>query len=329
MKYPMIANYLLFEENQDGTYTIIDRLKYSAFEVSQEVAAFAVQLDGKTSPLSIVRRMNCGLNGTDAYKMLDFLEELGTIRHNRILKKSFGTVYYSLFIVRHHTDKFKKGARVLNFFLKILWLPVLLFGLFSYITGSYTNVQTLLAILGGCVSLIVGGSLHELSHAGACHGFGGTVFEFGVHIDHFLPGVYTFIDYSNITDIKKLIRIIASGIEMDFLLSGIFLFLASQIEAISSFAFGFALINSISGMSNCLFLGGSDGTKILECLLETDDIFIRARKIIHSKQLKHRLRKNRFIGRITIVFCYTITMLHFFAPALAIVIMVWGCFLIS
>lgn len=327
MKYPMLANYLIFEENQDGTYTVIDRIKGYQFEATREEVAFAIQLDGKTNPVSIVRRMDCGLTRADANEIIDFFDEMGVIRHNRILEKSFGKIHYSLFILHHHTGKFRTGARIFNSLLRILWLPVLVLGLFFYISGDYTNEKPLFAVLGGLTGLIIGGSLHELSHAAACHGFGGTVFEFGIHITHFLPGAYTLMNDDEVTSIKNNIQITVAGVEMDFLLAGIFLFLSSQIETISSLTYGFAIASAASGLFNCLFIDESDGSTLLELLLETDDIFTKAKKIIHSKQLKHRLRQNGISGKVAIMLCYVITVLHFLAPVFAITIIAgvaWG-----
>lgn len=327
MKYPMLANYLQFEENKDGTYTVIDRIKGYQFEATREEVAFAMQLDGKTNPLSIVHRLDSGLSSSDALQMLNFLEEIGAIRHNRILEKSFGSVYYSLFIIRHRTDKFRTVARAFNYLLRILYLPVLVLGLFLYISGDCTNEKPLFAVLGGFTALIIGGLLHELSHAAACHGFGGTVCEFGACVDHFVPAIYTFTDNDKITSSKNNIRILSAGVEMDFLFAGIFFLLASQIEAISSFTFGYALTSVASGVLNCLFLNDSDGTAILEHLFEADDIFIKAKKIVCSKQLKHRLRQNGFIEKVAIMICYVITVLHFLAPVFAIAIfagVAWG-----
>lgn len=323
MKYPMLANYLIFEENQDGTYTVIDRLKCYQFEATREEVAFVMQLDGKTNPVSIVHRMDCGLTDTDAYEIIDSFDEMGVIRHNRILEKTSGMVHYSLFIIRNHTDKLRTGARAFNFLLRIFWLPVLVLGLCFYIASDFTNEKPLLAVLGGLIGLIIGSSLHELSHAATCHGFGGTVLEFGVHITHFLPGAYVLMNDDNVTSVKKRIQISAAGIEMEFLLAGIFLILATQIGIVSSFTFGFALASAASGVFNCLLIDGSDGTTILQYLLETDDIFAKTKKIVRSKQLKHRMRQNGISGNVAIILCYIISVLHFLTPAFIVAIIVW------
>ncbi len=70
MKYPMISNYLLFSEKNDDTCLVYNSLSEEYFEIPYETYIFAKQLDGKTDPMDIAEKMNCGYSHSDVKEII-------------------------------------------------------------------------------------------------------------------------------------------------------------------------------------------------------------------------------------------------------------------
>lgn len=91
-------------------------------------------------------------------------------------------------------------------------------------------------IAGSVVGMLIGLVMHELGHMFACLTYGGRVFKVGVMLQFLLmPGAYVLMNESNIKKRMKRVQVSAAGIEMNLILTAIFLFLSARFEVLSGF----------------------------------------------------------------------------------------------
>ena len=321
MKYPMLANYLLFYKKNDDTYLVFDTLSEEYFEIPYEAYIFAKQLDGKTNPMDVAEKINCGYSHSDVKEILKYLDNMGCIRQSRFLFKQSDDWMYSVKILKHHSDFIGKLFYFLNAFLVISWLPVLIVGFcllpFAYEKFSFENSSII--IFGFLFGFIIGCVFHEFSHAFACIGFGGNVFEFGIGANNYIPYLYTLIFYDNIKSRTKQNLISFAGIEMNLFLSGVFMILSSEIQELNVLFFAVSYANFITGILNLILIDGSDGMHILENLFDTYNLSEKADKTVHSKKTKRLLKNKGVAGKFTIVLYYFIYFSKILSKILAVI----------
>ena len=109
---------------------------------------------------------------------------------------------------------------LVNYLLLILWLPTLLFGLDCFIK-NLPDIDNGSALLGQWIAIVIGAVLHEIGHASATLCYGGRVFEAGSLLQNYMPGAYVMIDDKPVRKRLQKVQILAAGVEMNMLLSGI------------------------------------------------------------------------------------------------------------
>ena len=266
MKYPMAATTLLYRRQADGRICVTeDVTKDSAF-MTPRYARFLRSLDGKTDPYSI--RTDLSREEIDAF--LETMRGIGFIRQSRVFEKWIGTIIYTLWVPKP-TRRMKRVAWVWDRLLRLLWIPVLVAGIYLIPKAIDDMDLTPFWLVGWIAGMLLGIVLHELSHGLTALANGAHFFEAGVLIRFFLPGAYAMIDEDSLKDRTARIRIDAAGVEMNFFLAGLGVLLAVAFRGCADFWFSLAVGNLLLALPNTLFFKGLDGYKILMLLIGKKD----------------------------------------------------------
>ncbi len=309
MKYPMLSNRITTEYNEaDDTYIINDYLLDERYTLDWFLAEFALQLDGKTHPYDVDRTIP-----TDTVdEMLDKLRSYDLLRERRFEYLGLGRILFSLIIFRKHKSNVRP-ARIICFFLNwlllISFLPMLAFGAYSFhdrfVTGDFL-------ITGLIVGTMIGLVLHECCHAISCCGYGGTVHEAGVMVSYFIiPGAYVMINTSDIKNRLRRAQVNAAGVEMNLLIAGLSLYLASVYYDIGGFMLGCAIANGFTAFINLSCTFGLDGEHILGNLIGDDNFLSNSFTTVTGKYYRRILSRKGISGRALILASYIMVSTQF------------------
>lgn len=285
MKYPMFSNLVRLKRLDENRYYAREYLEEQEYILDASIVYFAKQLDGKTDPYSIE-----GYTASEADSILRKLDYLGMLRSSRVLMKFIGTIYFTV-IIPNVTKRMRVVSLILNRLLLISWLPVLISGIIAYASagGSGSTDHTQLWI-GTALGIIVGIPLHEMGHAMATLGYGGTLYESGLMISCFLPGAYVLIENDGIKDPLRRIQIDAAGVEMNLLIAGVSFFLSVLFPELESVFFGSALNNITLALFNLVFINGLDGAHIIGIILGDEQFVGKSRRLVFSRKERKKMR---------------------------------------
>ena len=294
MDYPMVNNCLSYTYNEDNdTYTVKNIDTDEEITVNSSTVFFINKLDGKTNPFDLLPSVEPSL----VVEYLDRLRDAELIRDSRLNKEVFGTWIYALFIPKDRTNRMRP-ARIICYFLSWLlvlsWIPAMAFGIYSFINGE---IDTEHYVAGMVFGTLIGALLHELSHALSACAYGAPIYEIGVMITHYvLLGAYVKMDQEPVKKKLRRAQIDAAGVEMNMLLTGVFLFLASLNEVTCGLMFGAALANGFMGLINLFFIWGLDGGNILGNLLGDDNFVGNSFLTILGSEERRILKKQGISG---------------------------------
>ena len=308
MGYPVLADWIRFKRISEDKYLIVDLLNDETIETDAATVRFASQLDGKRSPYEIGRQMQ----GIDVGLLLDELETERVIRDKRFLFKHFLYLLVTVWRPRVTT-----GLRLFAFFvngvLLVSWLPLLLFSVYYAVNNLY-DLSSDYIVLGTVVGLAVGIAMHELGHMFACLAYGGRVFEVGIMLQFLLPGAYVLLNSSAVKKRMRRIQISAAGVEMNFVLTAVFLLLTVSFADLSGFFLGAAIQNAFLGFINLTFINGFDGMAIMSELLGTDELIDKAKSVIKNKRKRNSLFNDGVSGQATVAVCYALKVIQVALP---------------
>ena len=304
--YPRKCNWFLSKRNQDGSYTLKECHTGVRYTLGSTIGFLWRRLDGRTDPMEILP----GYTEAEISQMLDALDREKLLRHSRVLEKSLGSITWSLIFPRHQRRRTLLPV-ILNAMLHTLWLPVLIWGIFSLFKNIYL-FDDAYALLGQLVGLFLGIVCHEAGHAIAALGNGGRVLEAGVMLRWGLPGAYVLLDDTSLKRLSK-VQIYAAGVESNFLLTGTALILAAYFPGCYGFFFGMALGNLLLGLLNLTFINSLDGMHIIQLLLGYEPL-----EIIKSKAMRNALKKEGPAGRLELLICYILKGMQVAYPAVLI-----------
>lgn len=302
--YPRACNWILHKRNRDGTYTLKDCLCGCEYTLGPTIGFLWRNLDGRTDPGTILP--NCSQYEVSA--MMDSLEKEELIRHSRVLDKSKGSITYSLIVPARHTRRSCLPV-LFNYLLLVFWFPVLVIGI-HYFTNSLSLFDSSYMFLGQLVGLLVGCVGHESGHTIVALAYGAGFMEAGVLIQHGLPGAYVLLDDSHVKRLPK-VQIHAGGVEVNFLIAGIALMLATICSSFYGFFFGVALNNLLLGLINLTFIDSLDGMHIIETLLGYKPL-----EMIKSKAMRDALVREGLPGKLELSICYILKAMQLVYPVL-------------
>lgn len=310
MNYPKLCNWILLKKNADGSFDAKDCITENEYTLGGTIGYFARKLDGKTDPFAILP--SCPRREVQA--MLDELNEVNFLRYGRVLDSSKGSVTYSVILPRKYRTK-SIFPVLINYFLLILWLPTFLFGVDCFLV-NLPDLDGGSLLIGQWVGIIIGAILHEAGHASSALCYQGRVFEAGVLLHHYMPGAYVMIDDTPIKSRLRKVQVLAAGVEMNILLSGIALFLCVYVPSLSAFYFGAALSNLLLALLNLTFTEGLDGMAAMGKLLGADSLVARARYALTTKEERLRLLRAGPHGVIELLICCILVALQVVVPSL-------------
>lgn len=314
MSYPMLVNWVDVRIVNKDKVVFKNRLFGNSHTLDIYTAWFAGQLDGKRNPYKIDRR----LSNEDVDELLYELDDMDLLRERRVLLKTFAEIYLTVWIP-HITSALRVLAHIVNSLLIVSWLPMLIISNFvfwnniMYFSDEYMYI-------GIIIGIIIGMIFHEFGHMCAGLDYGGNIFELGVFVKYLLPGAYVFMDTSNIKSQLKKVQIDAAGVEMNFLLAGIFLLLSLCSETLSGLCVGISYANIFLSAINLMFIDGLDGIAIIGELLGVESLVDKSRKIIKCKRKKRKIAKNglSLIGKVYIAVCYIINIIQLALPIIIV-----------
>lgn len=311
-QYPKLCNWILLKQLKDGRFRAKNCISGETYLLGKEIGRLARSLDGETDPLSVFPDCPSEL----VEKMMEQLEEAEFL-HSTVKKLGPGSVLYTLVTMK----KIRRRSRIaaaLNRLLMLLWLPVLGLGLCCFLTVLPDLWGGSLA-LGQLMGVLVGTILHEVAgHALSAFAYRARVFEVGAMFLHFLPGAYVLLDDSPVRKRWERVQIVAAGVEVNFLLTGVGLILCSFVPSQSAFFFGFSLMNVLLGVVNLGLLDGMDGLSVMSRLLGREDWIDRAKyTFTHPKEIRTLLEAGAQ-GLVELTACAVILLLQLGMPMLYI-----------
>ena len=305
MKYPMMNNQLIIRQAADSEDVLLtDFYSEEATRLDSELFDFLCALDGHTHPYSIRPE----LDHSTIDRTLDMFRDKHLVRESRFFKEGL-TACCTVYIPKNRTNTMRP-ARIICFFLTLLllvsWLPVLVLGIYKLIHGDFDSDHYL---TGFIIGLIAGMVMHEISHAVSGCAFGARIFELGLALSYFVfPCAYVLMDPRPIKKKLRKAQTDAAGVEMNFLLCGLFFLLAAKGSPISGICFGAGWVNGALGLINLMIINRLDGGHILGDVLGTENFFGCAVSTIIGKDEKKYFKKRGINGYATIIASYIIVL---------------------
>lgn len=310
MSYPVITNWVKFKRIDNKTYLVKNLLDDSECEMDCYYIWFAHQLDGKTDPYIIDKE----LTKEEVCDVLEELEYYDIIRCKRFLSKNIFNLLVTLWKPKS-TKTLRLIAFLINFVFLISFIPLIVIAIWRFLNSPF-DISMDYYFSGLLFGVVSGMVLHETAHFVACLGYGGSVFEIGVMLRYFIPGAYVLMDVKNIKNKMHRIQVFAAGVEMNLILSSIFLILALEINSISGFFYGASICNVMFAFINLTFAEGLDGMTIIGELLGVDDLPGKAKGIVKNKRLRIALMSKGVTGKCIVALCYIIKALQISMPIL-------------
>lgn len=322
MKYPMLANYLMFYKNKDGTYRVRDALSDEEYIVEKHVYRFMRALDGKTDPHSI----KTPLPKDSVDEIMNWLFQNDLLRTSRILFKEGGTVLCSFIFTKNKTSH-RVIACFLNWLLLIAWPLIFIIGTYVFFCNfAKFDTDTLYRSMwiGSIVGFFVGVILHEIGHLIAGMAYGASVFEIGGSINYYVfPGAYVLMDTDRVKKTLRRVQINAAGVEMNFLLAGVSFLVSTMLFSLAGFFFGMAIINIICGFINLLLVDRLDGGNIIADLLGNDNVFDKAKEIMRNRKKRMALFQRGLTGKVAVIVCGILNIFKISLPLLSLTNIMW------
>lgn len=301
MNNPILANWIKFKKISDDEYKIINLLYDEEIIVDSYTVWFAHQLDGKRNPYQIDRSKS----KEDIDILLDELEVENVIRDKRFFSKFFLFLLITVWRPKV-TANLRIASFIINGLLLMSFLPLLVFSIFYFLNYTY-DINIDYITIGSIVGMLVGIVMHEMGHMISCLGYGGRVFEIGVMLQFLLmPGAYVLMNESNIKKRMRRVQVSAAGIEMNLVLTAVFLILSARFEILSGFFLGAAIQNVFLALLNLTFVDGFDGMAIMSELLGVECIISKAKRITKNRLRRNKLKKDGISGNMTIAICYAL-----------------------
>ena len=317
MRYPMLSNWLLIQQNgQHNSFEIINELTEETFSTTEygdeAYIEFITSLDGKTDYRSIGT-----YSPRVATAIINELHSFGLLRESRWLCRSLSFTAYSLIIPKHQSTN-SILPRIINALLWTLFLPVLIYGLVCL--SSVFNYLDEISIVGIICGYAFGIICHEAGHAVATLSEGGRVLEFGLQISNvFFLGAYTMLKTDRFLSPLKKIQVDACGIEANLFLAGVAFVLARYNPQYIDFLYCFGSTNLLLGVLNLCNINGNDGSNILSTLLGVDGSIVDlARASLFDPDSRSYLLGCGSTGRITLCAYCIVLFMQVATPALII-----------
>lgn len=176
------------------------------------------------------------------------------------------------------------------------------------------DMNTEYMIIGSLVGTIIGIPLHEMGHAVATVGCGGKLYEIDIMISNFIPGAYVLSDVENVKSKFFRMQTHAAGVEVNFSLVGISLFLSAFNNELCGLFLGIAFNNLLLALLNLTFVNGLDGSHLLCEIFGNDEIIEESRKIIFNRKARKKAMEQGINGEAFVCVCYIVGVFQLVLP---------------
>ena len=309
MSYPITTNWIRFKQISENEYKIINLLHDEEIVTDAYTVWFARHLNGKRNPYLIDK----GKSKEDVDLLLEELEAENVIRDKRFISKFFLFLLVTVWKPKV-TQNFRIASFIVNGLLLISFLPLLAYSIFYFLYYTY-DINFDYIIVGSVVGMLIGLVMHELGHMFACLAYGGRVFEVGVMLQFLLmPGAYVLMNGSKIKKRMRRVQVSAAGIEMNLILTAMFLILSVRFEMLSGFFLAAAIQNIFLALLNLTLVDGFDGMAIMGELLGVENVISKAKRITRFKYKRKKLEKDGVSGKATIAVCYALRVIQIALP---------------
>ncbi len=312
MRYPMCCNWLMFRRISEDEYLVEDAFAETSVKMPTDEAMFLQALDGKTNPYQI----DLTLDYYTTKELLNYFDDNNLLRQGRLLRTGLVSVIYTLMFL-HEDKRLREIAKVLNQLLILLFLPMLLGGLYACL--RYGDIEWNFSVFGGFfVGLALGMVLHEAGHAISALAYGARVFEAGLLLKFIFPGAYVMIDDRPVKIKLHRAQIYAAGVEMNLLISGAALCCVAISSVFSGFCLGIAIQNLLLAAVNLLLIKDLDGEKVLGALIGEPNFAGFALNIIFDRDARKALWNNGIHGKAATVACLCLSLVQTAIPVFLI-----------
>lgn len=268
------------------------------FELSHRLWNALLQADG-THPLDLPDK---------GHRVLPKLKRYGLVRTSRFVQDNGLFNRFILFPIGNRLQAGRLVFKALNAALPAVAIPVFATGIYVTVSegaGSGYNFSWWLYYSLIALSL----ALHELGHLIAGLAYGYNISDTGILLLGIIPlGAYVaHEDKKDATKAEK-IQFALAGVEVNLLIAGICLLLATQSYQWSLTLFSVANVNVILSGVNLLPASGLDGESALSAACGIDSISEVARKWLANKKRRQKLLRAGLPGYAC--FCvFSITMI--------------------
>lgn len=325
MKYPCRSPFLLYNRIDEDSFRIHNILDAKSYHLNLEFVSFLRQLNGRRDPYTIFPRHSKWY----IRQLIRELKHCGMLAPEKsFVRLGLGCYIFPLFYC-YFGRIAKKLAKLWNYFLLLACIPVLILGIRTQtyiLTHPYLlaygvkNVKACI-IPGLLLGLSIAAICHELSHAYVALAYKGHIYMMGVGIHFFMPTAFVFMDIKHIRNKFYQMQIHAAGIEMNFLLYGIFMGMVLTHFFNPFIMYSIAIVNLLTGIFNLFPITGLDGLKILSAFLEKKDLFQSAlNRIKYPKETK---TSSTCFNIMSLVASYVLVILQLLIP-LSIVLELYG-----
>lgn len=310
--YPKVSNCLTYKRCDIDSVTVTDYITDEVYTMDLEEARYIKKLDGLTHPYDI----ETNLSEREIDNLIDELDNCCLLKESNTIT-SGGTSLRTVWEPKQ-TILFRLIAFLFNNLLLVSWLPVLVVGIFLF-NHNLMAIEFDMAWGGYIIGLVPGIILHEFGHAFAGAAYGARVFEMGVmRMYYIMPGAYVILDKKSVKNRLKRVQINAAGVEMNLLLSGLFLIMGALYGNLGGMFLIAAIQNAFLAVMNLTLIKGLDGMAILSELLGIEEVAEDASNIIFSRKKKKELRAHGAAGNAAVLACYMINAFQIALPLLMI-----------
>lgn len=273
-------------EGSDTTHYYIENADGEEFEISHRLWDALLKADG-THPLDLPD------NGR---RVLPKLKRLGLVRTSRFVRDDGIFNRFILFPIGNRHRNSSLFYKAINAALPVV--SVLIFAISIYLmksTGAVTGYQFNWWLYYALIVLSL--ALHELGHLVAGLAYGYKISDTGILLLGIIPfGAY--VAHENKKDATKAekIQFALAGVEVNLLIAGICLLLATQSYQWSLTMFSVANVNIILAGINLLPASGLDGEAALSAVFGVDSISEVAKKWLLDKNRRKKLLRFGFSG---------------------------------
>ena len=310
--YPKISNCLTYKRCDVDSVAVTDHITDEVYTMDLEEARYIKKLDGSTHPYDI----ETNLSNEEIDNLIDELDNCCLLKESNVITVD-GTALRTIWEPKW-TILFRLIAFLFNNLLLVSWFPVLVIGILLF-NHNLMSIEFDMAWVGYIIGIVPGIILHEFGHAFAGAAYGARVFEMGImRMYYILPGAYVILDKKSVKNRLKRVQINAAGVEVNLLLSGLFLIMGALYGNFGGMFLIAAIQNAFLAVMNLTLIKGLDGMAILSELLGVEEVIETTKNIVFSRKKKNELRSHGMAGQAAVLACYVIGAFQIALPLLMV-----------